>query len=168
MRTGKARGWFVLVVMAGACGGESTGASDAEAGARLSVFVPSQDVTLAQQLFSGMTARERLVIRDGAEWPATWSRMHAGQNPQPALVQPDFNSEMALIAAMGEKPSGGFDIVIDSVVAHEKGAIVYVTERTPGPSCMTTGALSQPVHAVRAPKTEGAVWWRERSVVDNC
>jgi hypothetical protein len=132
------------------------------------VFVPAQAVTLAKQSYSGITARERLVIRDATEWPAMWSRIHGAETPPPDVVQPDFNTEMAIVAAMGEKTSGGFDIVIDSVTQHERGSIVYVTERSPGTGCMTTGALTQPVHAVRAPKTDGTIWWRERSVVDNC
>jgi hypothetical protein len=108
------------------------------------------------------------VIRDAAEWPEVWSRIHGEQVPPPPIVQPDFDTEMAVVAAMGEKASGGFDIVVDSVTRHERGAIVYITEHSPGSGCMTTGALTQPVHAVRAPRTDGTIWWRERSVMDNC
>jgi hypothetical protein len=142
--------------------------TDAEAGARLSVFVPTEDVTLARELYGGMTARERLVVRDPNEWPATWARIHGAQNPPADIVQPDFSREMAVVAAMGEKSSGGFEIVIDSVTQHERGSVVYVTERSPGTGCMTTGALTQPVHAVRAPRTDGTTWWRERSIANNC
>ena len=169
MRLTTTNGWSALLVvltMAGGC--MSTGANNAEAGPRLSVFVPTQDATLAKQTVSGITARERLVIRDPTEWPTMWSRIHAAQSPPPAVVQPDFNAEMAVVAALGEKPSGGFDIVIDSVTRHERGSIVYVTERSPGSGCMTTAVVTQPVHAVRAPKTDGTIWWRERSLVDNC
>lgn len=151
-----------------ACARPEAAPLDAGEGSQLSVFVPAQDVTLAKQYYSGMTARERVVIRVAAEWPATWSRIHGAQTPPPDVVQPDFNTEMAVVAAMGEKPTGGFDIAIDSIARHERGAIVYVTERSPGPGCMTTQALTQPVHAVRAPKTEGTIGWRERSVVENC
>ena len=171
MRIATAYSWSSLLAMllfSGACRREATRANDTEAGARLSVFVPAQAETLAKLSNSGITARERLVIRDATEWPAMWSRIHGAETPPPDVVQPDFNSEMAVVAAMGEKTSGGFDIVIDSVTQHERGSIVYVTERSPGSGCMTTGALTQPVHAVRAPKTDGTIWWRERSVVDNC
>ncbi len=164
-------GWSTLLVVltiAGGCKGQATRGNNAEAGPRLSVFVPTQNATLAKEQFSGIIALERLVIRDATEWPAMWSRIHAAQNPVPDVVQPDFTTEMAVVAAMGEKASGGFDIGIDSVTQHERGSIVYVTEHSPGSGCMTTGALSQPVHAVRAPKTDGTIWWRERSVVDKC
>ena len=157
----------VVALGAGCKGSPSTG-SDPDAGARLSVFVPAQDVTLAKQFNSGIIARELVVVRNASEWPATWSRIHGSQQPTPDVVQPDFATEMAVVAAMGEKPSGGFDISIDSVTHHERGSIVHVTEKTPGPGCMTTGALTQPVHAVRAPRSDGNVWWRERTMTENC
>jgi hypothetical protein len=159
---------LALVLLAAGCRDDATDIIDPDAGARLSVFVPTQDVTLAQQSYSEMTTRERVVIRSATEWPAIWSRLHGAQTPAPEVVQPDFDTEMAVVAAMGEKPTGGFDIVIDSVTRHERGAITYVTERSPGPGCMTTQALTQPVHAVRAPKTDGTIWWREQSVVEDC
>jgi len=159
---------FAIVLLIAGCQEESPGAADAEAGARLSVFVPTQDVTLARQLNGGMTTRERLVVRSASEWPAIWSRIHGGQNPQPDVVQPDFSTEMAVVASMGQKPSGGFEIVIDSVTRHERGSIVFVTEKSPGSNCVTTGALAEPVHAVRAPRTDGSIWWRERTITENC
>ena len=157
-----------VAIIACACRQESAGASDKDAGARLSVFVPTADVTLAQQQYSGMNTRERVLVRSADEWAAIWARMHAGQEPSPSVVQPDFSTEMAVVAAMGKESTGGFDIVIDSVTVHERGVVVYVTEKSPGANCMTTDALTQPVHAVRAPKTDGSVWWRERTAVENC
>src|SRR5688572_24543852 len=157
-----------LGAVSAGCGSKPATGSDPDAGARLSVFVPAQDATLAKEFNSSITARERVVISNASEWSATWSRIHAAQQPPPPLVQPDFATEMAVVAAMGEKASGGFDISIDSVTRHERGSIVYVTEKIPGPSCMTTGALTQPVHAVRAPRTDGDIWWRERTLTVNC
>jgi hypothetical protein len=152
----------------GACRREATRANDTEAGARLSVFVPAQAVTLAKQSYSGITARERLVIRDASEWPRCGREFMA---PKPLLrmsCSPISTAKWLSWPRWVKRPSGGFDIVIDSVTQHERGSIVYVTERSPGSGCMATAALTQPVHAVRAPRTDGTIWWRERSVVDNC
>jgi hypothetical protein len=149
------------------CGGGETVPIATDVGPRLSVYVPTQHATLAQLFNSGMTAKELFVVRNAPEWTRVWSRMHGAQQPLPVQVQPDFATEVALVAAMGEKPSGGFEIVIDSVTRHEHGSIVYVTEKTPGPSCITTGALTQPVHALRAPRSD-VVLWRERTLVVNC
>jgi hypothetical protein len=167
-RPGMKRALAVIVAALACACSRDDDASPLGVGARVSVFVPTQDVTLAKQLSSGMTSSERLVVRADVDWLPVWARIHGTQQPAPNVVRPDFGSEMALVAALGEKPSGGFDIVIDSVTRHERGAIVYVTETSPGPNCMTTGALTQPVHAVRAPRTDGLIQWHERSITNSC
>lgn len=167
-RCSSARVVAALIIQVSGCRNGATIAGDEDVGARLSVFVPSEDVTLAKELYGGMTVRERLVIRSASEWPAIWSRIHGSLTPPPDVVQPDFGTEVAVVAAMGEKSTGGFEIVIDSVTRHSRGSIVYITEQGPGSNCMTTQALTQPVHAVRAPRTDGSIWWRERSIGENC
>ena len=157
-----------VATIAGACRQESTVSRDPDAGARQSVFVPTEDVTLARQFYSGIDSRERLVVQSSAEWSSLWERIHGRQSPVPPIVQPDFNSEVALVATMGEKPSGGHTITIDSVTRHERGSIVYVTEKSPSETCFTPAVLTQAVHAIRAPKTDGNIWWRERTTVENC
>jgi hypothetical protein len=161
-------GLVLVATLIGACRNESTGSQDPDAGARQSVFVPTEDVTLVKQFYSGIDARERLVVQSPSEWSALWTRMHSRQSPEPPIVQPDFNTEVALVATMGEKPSGGYTITIDSVTRHERGSIVYVTEKSPSETCFTPGVLTQAVHAIRAPKTDGTIWWRERTAVENC
>ena len=141
-----------VAIIAGACREDSTGASDPDAGARLSVFVPAEDVTLAKQFYSGMNARERLTVQSPNEWSSVWSRIHSTQSPMPPIVEPDFNTEVALVAAMGEKPSGGFTITIDSITRHERGSIVYVTEKSPSAKLHHAGCAD--ASGSRHPRTE--------------
>ena len=156
------------MLIAAACVRNETASPDGTLGERQSVFVPSQDVTLAKQTHSGYAASERTVIQSATEWPSIWSKIHSGQSPEPALVTPDFSNEDAVIAAMGEKNSGGYTITIDSVTRHERGSIVYVTERSPSAGCVTPAVITYPVHAVRAPRSSGPYQWRERSETVNC
>jgi hypothetical protein len=151
-----------------ACDGGKTLPVDTDVGPRTSVFVPSEAVTLAKQMYSGIDTRERLAVQSGAEWSTLWARIHARQSPVPAIVQPDFNTEVVLVATMGEKPAGGYTITIDSVTRHERGSIVYVTEKSPSTSCITPAVLTQAVHAIRAPRGSNMFQWRERTVVENC
>lgn len=159
---------FYVMIGLAACARNEAASPDGSLGVRQSVFVPSQDLTLAQQTYSGYTSRERQVVRSASEWPSIWSKMHAGQSPEPAPVTPDFNNEDAVIAAMGEKNSGGYSITIDSVTRHERGSIVFVTEKSPSPACITPAVITHPVHAVRAPRSAGPYQWRERSLTVDC
>ena len=161
-------GIVCVATIAGACRQESAVSQDPDAGARQSVFVPTEDVTLARSLYSGIDTRERLIIQSAAEWSSVWERIHGRQSPTPPIAQLDFNTEVGFVATMGEKPSGGYTITIDSVTRHERGSIVYVTEKSPSDTCFTPAVLTQAVHAIRAPKTDGSIWWRERATVENC
>jgi hypothetical protein len=126
-------------------------------GDRVDVFVPAPATTLVRATYSGLTQATRLVVRDRDTWLQTWQRIHANQSPIPLVVQPDFGEEVAIVVALGSRPAGGYDIVVDSVTRHERGAVVWVRTVTPDASCFVTGALVQPVHAVRAPRFDGAI-----------
>lgn len=122
----------------------------------------------ALELHSGFTAPARLVVRSEAEWRDAWARIYQRRMPTPALPAVDFAREAVLVAALGERPSGGHGIVVDSV--YDTGAeLQAVVRRTsPGAGCMTTGALTQPVDAVRIPATSKSVKFVDRDQVNDC
>ena len=159
---------LMLVALMVACGEDKTSPFDTDMGPRQSVFVPTSDVTLTRQFYSGINTREQVVVQSATDWSRAWARIHATQSPAPAIVQPDFNTEVVLLAAMGEKPAGGYTVTIDSVTRHERGSIVYVTEKSPGESCFTPAVMTQAVHAIRASRGNNTFSWRTRSIVENC
>jgi hypothetical protein len=122
----------------------------------------------ALEFHSGFTAPARLVVRSEAEWREVWARIYQGRMPQPALPAVDFAREAVLVAALGERSSGGHGIVVDSV--YDTGAeLQAVVRRTsPGAGCVVTGALTQPVDAVRIPATTKSVKFVDRDEVRDC
>ena len=74
---------------------------------------------------------------------------------------------LVLVAAMGSRNSGGFAIRIDSVRVANGTARAWVTERSPGSSCVVTGAITEPTDAVVIPRV-AAVEWSERAQVVPC
>ena len=118
--------------------------------------------------YSGLTARERQVIRDEISWAAIWDQAMSRHSEPPALPPVDFSREMVLFAAMGGRPSGGFTIVVEDV-AYQGGRLdVTIAESSPGRFCVVTTALTQPFTAVRVARTEGEVNFVERQVTDEC
>lgn len=118
--------------------------------------------------FNGaLTERGEQVVREGAAWSALWRRMTAGQSPAP--VPPvDFGSEMVLVAAMGQRPSGGYVATIDRVESTPSGLTVHVTHEGPGPRCGTIAAVTAPVDVARIPRSEKPVRWSVRQAVRDC
>ena len=124
--------------------------------------------SLASLHNSGIEDSTRQVIRTSAEWAQAWERMHAPYGEKPALPSVDFARSVVVVAAMGMRSSGGFGIAIDSVERRDGGLVVHVTSTSPGRTCGTTGALTQPVAAARVDATDQQVRFVERAVVREC
>ena len=126
-----------------------------------------QSVTNYFGFSSGIHDERQIDIRSSAEWEAQWRRMTAryGNPPPPPPV--DFAREMVLMAAMGNRPTGGYRVVIDRVLPRPDALEAFVRHISPGPRCGTTQAITSPVDLVRVPATDKPVRWVvEQEVVD--
>ena len=121
-----------------------------------------------QAQYTGLVERERAVIRDAQTWSQFWSRAHRNVMPQPPAPTIDFTRNIVVAAAMGTRSNGGFSIGIEQVYAADGDLYVVVEERSPGPNCITTQALTAPVAAVRVPRPGAPVSFIERSETFRC
>jgi hypothetical protein len=113
--------------------------------------------------YSGLRQSERLVVRDAATWAAIWRNVTSA--PLPSV---DFDREMIVVAALGERPTGGFDIVVESATASGDALTVRIRTIAPGPSCITTDVLTQPVDVARLPRTADVVRFVDDASVVDC
>jgi len=135
-------------------------------GARVAAASP---VPIAHAYSSGLGAPARLVIADSATWAAIWAQVYAGLQPRPSLPAVDFGTQRVLLAALGQRNSGAYDIRIDSVVRFTSASVAYLTTTAPGRNCVTTQALTQPVDLVRlAPPPVAPVAFEQQAVVRDC
>jgi hypothetical protein len=131
--------------------------------------VPEDQVqTLVQEVASGIDARRRGVVRTADEWSAFWSEVYAGRDPVPERPDVDFDQNMVIVAAMGTRPSGGYLVAFETIGRTGADYHVVVRETSPGRSCMTTAALTQPVVAVRVARSDGNVSFIERTTTQRC
>jgi hypothetical protein len=118
--------------------------------------------------YSGMADSARLVIRDADQWQQAWSGVGRITSPSQPLPQVDFSQEMVIVAALGERATGGFGIFVDSAYQQVDHVEVVVRKVSPGTNCGTTQALTQPVDIARIAASGQAVRFRERSTVHDC
>jgi hypothetical protein len=118
--------------------------------------------------YSGFNSSERLVVRNDSHWADVWQTAFALQTPVPPLPAIDFSTEMVLVAALGARPSGGYGIAIDELAPEGNGIAVLVTATSPGSTCFTTQAITQPVEIVRVHAVPGAVSFQERARTHQC
>jgi hypothetical protein len=118
--------------------------------------------------YSGFTEKERLVIRDADQWSRAWARITVGLSPRQPTPSVDFAREMIVLVAMGQRLTGGYAIAVEGVYDAGGRLYVEVRELSPGGSCGTTQALTQPIDVVRVPRRDGAVVFVERAETIDC
>jgi hypothetical protein len=113
---------------------------------------------------TGVAEPLRAIIRDPNAWAQFWSRLGLGDRPEV-----DFSKELLIAVASGQQRTGGFSITVDRVTNHEGELMVQVLETSPGPNCMTTSELTQPVDVVAIPRVEfQRSNFAERKTVSDC
>lgn len=117
---------------------------------------------------SGITESQRLVVRDQATWQQVWNDVYKFTFPAPALPAVDFTREMIVVAALGQRPTGGYSIFIDGATETATGVTVNVRSVSPGSSCAVTLALTNPVDIARVSRREAAVSFAETAATQNC
>ena len=119
---------------------------------------------LGQWTRTGISEARRLVIRDANAWDQFWSELGVGSRPDV-----DFTRDAVIAVAAGQRPTGGYEIIVDGVT-HANGQLkVHVLERTPGPNCMTAASLTQPVDVVVVPAADARSWnFVERKEIRAC
>ena len=119
---------------------------------------------IGQWTRTGIGESRRLVIRDANGWAQFWSELGVGDRPSV-----DFNHDVVVAVAAGQRPTGGYEIVIDRVTQSDGQMTVEVVERTPGPNCMTTASLTQPVDVVVVPAADAkSLSFLERKEIRDC
>ena len=125
-------------------------------------------VRVAHAYYSGFRQPLRTIVDNDAEWRATWATYTAGLSPAPPAPAIDFARYDVIVAALGERNSGGYDMTISRIARTSDYLYVELSSRRPGPRCLTTAALTQPVDLVRIPRLHPPVMFIEKSVQNDC
>jgi hypothetical protein len=119
---------------------------------------------IGQWSHTGIGEARRMVIRDANGFAELWSELGAGDRPDV-----DFTRNVVVVAAAGQRPTGGYEIAIDRVAQADSQLTIQVVETEPGPNCVTTGAATQPVDVVVIPEVAPRGWsFLERKEIRSC
>lgn len=152
----------VAVATAG-CSDHATGPGDPTWGRLV-----TQDVLSIQEAYSGYVEPRLAIITNEQEWAVAWATIHAPLTPTPPLPEIDFSTSVVVLAAMGARPTGGYSITIEEVRAQDGMLHVQVLQKAPGASCVTTQAITAPVHVVQAPRAGTTATFSIRSETYGC
>jgi hypothetical protein len=119
---------------------------------------------IGQWTRTGIGEARRLVIRDANGWDQFWSELAVGDRPDV-----DFSRDIVVAVAAGQRSTGGHEIVVDRVTEADGELRIDVLEKSPGPNCMTTASLTQPVDVVVVPAADARSWrFVERKEIRGC
>lgn len=121
-----------------------------------------------QDFYSGLDEKENIVIKDRESWNELWGRAHAGNDAGLVMPEIDFNSQMIVAVAMGEKQTGGYRTQITKITDKKDSVKIYVAETSPGEKCFTAEAVSRPYHIVKMEKSDKKVEFNFRQTVNSC
>lgn len=122
----------------------------------------------AYSTYSGLTDSVRAVVRDSAEWSAMWRGITRPFYPPPPLPQVDFERDMVVVTALGARPTGGYDIVIEGARQDTSSIEIALWTSSPAPGCPVSAAMTHPVDVATIPASPRAVRFRERSIIVPC
>jgi len=118
--------------------------------------------------YAGIRDPIRTVIRDSTAWRRIWERINRPFMPAPSLPVIDFDREMIVVASLGTRPSGGYDVVIDGAEQDSTGIQISIRVATPAAGCPVSAVTTQPIDLARIAASDQPVRFREQNVVVAC
>ncbi|HKR60992.1 MAG TPA: protease complex subunit PrcB family protein [Pyrinomonadaceae bacterium] len=109
----------------------------------------------------------RLVIKSRDEFSDFWKRLTAPAPPGqwvPPLPEIDFLKEMVIVSAMGQRPTSGYWTIIDGACEVDGHVEVFVSNVEYSSCVGTLQVLTSPADAVRIPRTDLPIVFRETQV----
>jgi hypothetical protein len=158
---------IVLLVAAGAC--HSAFAAGQPSAQKEPVPLQRfRDGPSAFSSYSGLIDSLRAVVRDSSAWRQLWQQINRPFIPPPSLPPIDFQREMVVVAALGSRPSAGFDVMIEGAAEDSSGIEVDVRRSSPAAGCPVPAVETQPVDLARLPASARSLRFRERRLVIPC
>jgi hypothetical protein len=117
---------------------------------------------------SGIREARYEAVRDVAGWRGLWDLVTAGKGPAPLFPHVDFGRQMILVAAVGQRPTTGYSVEIQSVRQSGPDLVATVIRTSPGRRCGTGAAVTQPADIVKMPASSRRVRWNMIDRVTNC
>ena len=143
------------------CSGKQISVSLLEVGGPKIIYSQPRRTSL---LHGGITQRTRLAIRNRDEFSEFWKQLTATTSFKPPLPDVDFTREIIVVAAMGEKPSSGYEIIIEGACEMDNQIEVFVRSFDTIGCGMQLQVVTAPVDIVRLPRTGLPVVFREAEI----
>lgn len=157
----------LVAVLAAACSGDDD--STLPTGPDPGVPSDLEAHVVLDTKYGGIAEPERTVIRDRGAWEALWDRLRAAGEIEPVPTPPvDFARNIAILAILGERDRGGYDIDIPDLARSGGQLVATVRLTVPGGTCSQPEVLTTPLTIVTVSEPAAPVRFEETTVVQDC
>ncbi len=111
---------------------------------------PVSYTVLEQGAMSGVNKRANYLITNQEQFDALWEMLHGASSTPPAVA---FNREQVIVVFLGDAPTGGYGIAVDSVRDQEHVRDVELKVSWPDTSCFVSQGVTTPYQVVVVPTT---------------
>lgn len=118
---------------------------------RFTVLAEGDNATVSSADFAVATSDNALV--------ALWNRAYGNQLAQPPLPEVDFRRESVVAMFIGQRPTGGYQIVIDEVTIEGGEVYVSVRESQPAEDAITSQVVTSPWLMLSVTRPELPIAW---------
>ena len=120
----------------------------------------------------GPQFRDLRVVEDEAEWCRFWDEIPSC-SPTPAVCDTstvDFDLEVAVIAALGTRPDGCYDVEISCIHTDEESndTLIFVRELAPGAGCFCLDEIITPFDIVKVDRPIRQATFEMETTVRDC
>lgn len=116
----------------------------------------------------GYKTKTNLIISTQKEFLQIWEQAFANYMNKETAPEVDFEKNVIILVALGQKTSGGHTIKVNSVIESKDNTIVNILNTSPGKGCMTTEAITYPYQIVQIEKPKNTVQFSTIGKVIDC
>lgn len=146
------RRYALLLAVVSACSGSPTAPGDSFR-------------EIGSGTFSGFTEQQVVAVRDEATWVKVREQLVFGSGAAPPI---DFAADTLVLVALGQRPTGGYTVRVESVARRGGVLEISAVEQAPGGSCVTIQALTQPFQVIAVTRTDQSVNAAWSRITRNC
>lgn len=105
--------------------------------------------------------RGNYIINSIDEWEEIFGEMDINPNV-------DFSKKTVLAVVMGQKPTGGYSVVLRQIEVSKDSIQFLVEEQIPGPNCFVTQMITNPYQIIAIEKTNKEIKFVGNTVTNSC
>lgn len=123
--------------------------------------------TVSKQQVSDHSQKQNYVINSSQEWEQLWDKI-TSPTAQAFPTPLDFEKETVVAVFQGLRSSAGYAIEVTRIVRVSNTIEVFVTQTSPGKSCLTAQVITTPYHLVKIEKFTGDIKFITQENIHEC